>query len=94
MILLYMKATAEYYLGRTVNDAVVSVPAYFNDSHWQRQATIRAETIAGMNVHTINAPTATDIAYNLDVMVHVCNLNVLIFDLGGGTLDVSLLTIL
>ena len=92
MILLYMKATTESYLGGTVNDAVVSVPAYFNDS--QRQATISAATIAGMNVHTINAPTATAIAYNLDAMVHVCNLNVLVFDLGGGTLDVSLLTIL
>jgi molecular chaperone DnaK (HSP70) len=90
MILLHMKATAESYLGRIINNAVVSVPAYFNDS--QRQATISAGTIAGMNVCTINASAAAAIAYNLDAIV-VGDRNVLIFDLGGGTLDVSLLTI-
>ena len=90
MILLQMKATAESYLGRTINDAIVSVPAHFNDS--QRQATQNAGTIAGMNVRTINASSAAAIAYNIDKKI-VGEHNVLIFDLGGGTLDVSLLTI-
>ena len=90
MILLQMKATAESYLGSNIDNAVVSVPAYSNDS--QRQATKNAGTIAGMNVHIINAPTASAIAYNLDKIV-VGERNVLIFDLGGGTLDVSLLII-
>ena len=91
MILLQIKKTAESYLGRIINNAVVSVPAYFNES--QRQATRSAGTIAGMNViRTINASTAAAIAYCLDTKVDH-ERNVLIFDLGGGTLDVSLLTI-
>jgi L1 cell adhesion molecule like protein len=91
MILLKMKETAESYLGTTVNNAVVTVPAYFNDS--QRQATKDAGTISGLNVlRIINEPTAAAIAYGLDKKV-VGERNVLIFDLGGGTFDVSLLTI-
>ena len=91
MILLKMKETAEAYLGTPVNNAVVTVPAYFNDS--QRQATKDAGTISGMNVlRIINEPTAAAIAYGLDKKV-VGERNVLIFDLGGGTFDVSLLTI-
>jgi heat shock protein 1/8 len=90
MILLQMKATTESYLGRTIDNAIVSVPAHFNDS--QRQATKNAGTIAGMNVHTINASSAVAITYNLHKKI-VGEHNVLIFDLGGGTLDVSLLTI-
>lgn len=91
MVLLKMKETAESYLGYTVNDAVVTVPAYFNDS--QRQATKDAGTISGMNVlRIINEPTAAAIAYGLDKKV-IGERNVLIFDLGGGTFDVSLLTI-
>jgi molecular chaperone DnaK (HSP70) len=91
VVLLKMKETAESYLGYNVNDAVVTVPAYFNDS--QIQATKDAGTISGMNVlHIINKPTAAAIAYSLDKKV-VGERNVLIFDLGGGTFDVSLLTI-
>lgn len=91
MVLLKMKETAEAYLGTTVKDAVVTVPAYFNDS--QRQATKDAGTIAGLNVlRIINEPTAAAIAYGLDKKVSG-ERNVLIFDLGGGTFDVSLLTI-
>ncbi|KAJ7582786.1 heat shock protein HSS1 [Mycena floridula] len=91
MVLLKMKETAESYLGGTINNAVVTVPAYFNDS--QRQATKDAGTISGMNVlRIINEPTAAAIAYGLDKKV-VGERNVLIFDLGGGTFDVSLLTI-
>ena len=91
MVLLKMKETAESYLGYNVNDAVVTVPAYFNDS--QRQATKDAGTISGMNVlRIINEPTAAAIAYGLDKKVNG-ERNVLIFDLGGGTFDVSLLTI-
>jgi heat shock 70kDa protein 1/2/6/8 len=90
MILLQLNATAESYLGGIIKDAVVSVPAYFNDS--QRQATKDAGTIAGMNVRTINASAAAAIAYNREKKV-VGRHNVLIFDLGGGTLDVSLVTI-
>ena len=86
-----MKETAESYLGGTVKDAVVTVPAYFNDS--QRQATKDAGVIAGLNVlRIINEPTAAAIAYGLDKKV-TGERNVLIFDLGGGTFDVSLLTI-
>ena len=86
-----MKETAEAYLGTTINNAVVTVPAYFNDS--QRQATKDAGTISGMNVlRIINEPTAAAIAYGLDKKV-TGERNVLIFDLGGGTFDVSLLTI-
>merc|ERR1711871_1860806 len=93
MILLKMKETAEAYLGTTVSDAVVTVPAYFNDS--QRQATKDAGTIAGLNVQRIiNEPTAAAIAYGLDKSGSSdAEKNVLIFDLGGGTFDVSLLTI-
>merc|ERR1719326_2075342 len=91
MVLIKMKETAEAYLGGTVNDAVVTVPAYFNDS--QRQATKDAGAIAGLNVlRIINEPTAAAIAYGLDKK-HEGERNVLIFDLGGGTFDVSLLTI-
>ncbi|CAE6490392.1 unnamed protein product [Rhizoctonia solani] len=91
MVLLKMKETAESYLGTTVNNAVITVPAYFNDS--QRQATKDAGVISGLNVlRIINEPTAAAIAYGLDKKV-VGERNVLIFDLGGGTFDVSLLTI-
>jgi L1 cell adhesion molecule like protein len=91
MVLLKMKETAEAYLGTTITNAVVTVPAYFNDS--QRQATKDAGTIAGLNVlRIINEPTAAAIAYGLDKKV-TGERNVLIFDLGGGTFDVSLLTI-
>ncbi|POR32297.1 Heat shock 70 kDa protein [Tolypocladium paradoxum] len=91
MVLTKMRETAESYLGGTVNNAVVTVPAYFNDS--QRQATKDAGLIAGLNVlRIINEPTAAAIAYGLDKKVDG-ERNVLIFDLGGGTFDVSLLTI-
>lgn len=91
MVLSKIRETAENYLGTTVNDAVVTVPAYFNDS--QRQATKDAGTIAGMNVlRIINEPTAAAIAYGLDKKGRAEH-NVLIFDLGGGTFDVSLLSI-
>ncbi|WWC66309.1 heat shock protein HSS1 [Kwoniella pini CBS 10737] len=91
MILIKMKETAEAYLGGTVSKAVVTVPAYFNDS--QRQATKDAGTIAGLDVlRIINEPTAAAIAYGLDKKSEG-EKNVLIFDLGGGTFDVSLLTI-
>merc|ERR1712002_268240 len=91
MVLTKMKETAEAYLGQDVKDAVVTVPAYFNDS--QRQATKDAGVIAGLNVlRIINEPTAAAIAYGLDKKVGQ-ERNVLIFDLGGGTFDVSLLTI-
>jgi len=92
MVLLRMKETAEAYLGKTVSDAVVTVPAYFNDS--QRQATKDAGTISGLNVlRIINEPTAAAIAYGLDKKDSGEEKNVLIFDLGGGTFDVSVLTI-
>jgi heat shock protein 1/8 len=91
MILTKMKEVAEAYLGKNVQNAVVTVPAYFNDS--QRQATKDAGTISGMNVlRIINEPTAAAIAYGLDKKVGG-ERNVLIFDLGGGTFDVSILTI-
>ncbi|XP_050404723.1 heat shock cognate 71 kDa protein [Patella vulgata] len=91
MVLTKMRETAEQYLGKKVSDAVVTVPAYFNDS--QRQATKDAGTIAGLNVlRIINEPTAAAIAYGLDKKVGG-ERNVLIFDLGGGTFDVSILTI-
>jgi L1 cell adhesion molecule like protein len=91
MVLIKMKETAEAYLGGTVSKAVVTVPAYFNDS--QRQATKDAGTIAGLEVlRIINEPTAAAIAYGLDKKSEG-EKNVLIFDLGGGTFDVSLLTI-
>ncbi|CCD25232.1 Hsp70 family ATPase SSA3 NDAI_0E04150 [Naumovozyma dairenensis CBS 421] len=91
MVLSKMKETAENYLGTKINDAVVTVPAYFNDS--QRQATKDAGVIAGMNVlRIINEPTAAAIAYGLDKKGRGEH-DVLIFDLGGGTFDVSLLSI-
>lgn len=91
MVLTKMKETAEAYLGKTVTNAVVTVPAYFNDS--QRQATKDAGTISGLNVlRIINEPTAAAIAYGLDKKT-AGERNVLIFDLGGGTFDVSILSI-
>jgi len=90
MVLIKMKETAEAYLGKKVTHAVVTVPAYFNDA--QRQATKDAGVIAGLNVmRIINEPTAAAIAYGMDKKEG--EKNVLVFDLGGGTFDVSLLTI-
>ena len=92
MVLGKMKEIAEAYLGETVTDAVVTVPAYFNDS--QRQATKDAGTIAGLNIlRIINEPTAAAIAYGLDKTTNKGEKNILIFDCGGGTFDVSILTI-
>jgi len=91
MLLVKMKHIAEQYLGETVTDAVITVPAYFNDS--QRQATKDAGVIAGLNVsRIINEPTAAAIAYGLNNKSST-EQHVLIFDLGGGTFDVSLLSI-
>merc|ERR1719240_1941499 len=91
MVLIKMKETAEAYLGKDVPNAVITVPAYFNDS--QRASTKDAGSIAGLNVlRIINEPTAAAIAYGLDKQSS-SERNVLIFDLGGGTCDVSLLTI-
>jgi len=90
MVLVKMKETAEAYLGKKVTHAVVTVPAYFNDA--QRQATKDAGAIAGLTVmRIINEPTAAAIAYGMDKKEG--EKNVLVFDLGGGTFDVSLLTI-
>jgi len=93
MVLTKMKETAEAYLGKEVKDAVVTVPAYFNDA--QRQATKDAGVIAGLNVlRIVNEPTAAAIAYGLDKKnSNDKETNVLIFDLGGGTFDVSILSI-
>jgi len=93
MVLTKMKETAEAYLGKSVKDAVVTVPAYFNDA--QRQATKDAGVIAGLNVlRIVNEPTAAAIAYGLDKKKgNEKETNVLIFDLGGGTFDVSILSI-
>ena len=93
MVLTKMREIAEAFLGNSVKNAVVTVPAYFNDS--QRQATKDAGAIAGLNVlRIINEPTAAAIAYGLDKKAsRKGEQNVLIFDLGGGTFDVSLLTI-
>ncbi|KAJ6798029.1 putative mediator of RNA polymerase II transcription subunit 37c [Iris pallida] len=93
MVLIKMREIAEAYLGSTIKNVVVTVPAYFNDS--QRQATKDAGVIAGLNVmRIINEPTAAAIAYGLDKKAtSVGEKNILIFDLGGGTFDVSLLTI-
>merc|ERR1712017_54096 len=91
MVLSKMKDTAEAFVGKDIKDVVITVPAYFNDS--QRQATKDAGAIAGLNVlRIINEPTAAAIAYGLDKKASG-ECNVLIFDLGGGTFDVSLLTI-
>lgn len=90
MVLQKMKSTAETFLGKEIKDAVVTVPAYFNDA--QRQATKDAGTISGMKVQRIiNEPTAAAIAYGMDKTGGESN--VLVFDLGGGTFDVTLLTI-
>jgi heat shock protein 1/8 len=92
MVLGKMKEIAESFLGEQVTDAVVTVPAYFNDS--QRQATKDAGTIAGLNIlRIINEPTAAAIAYGLDKTSEKGEKNILIFDCGGGTFDVSILTI-
>jgi L1 cell adhesion molecule like protein len=96
MVLTKMKETAEAYLGYDVKDAVVTVPAYFNDA--QRQATKDAGVIAGLNItRIINEPTAAAIAYGLDKKTGGGGAqgekNILIFDLGGGTFDVSVLSI-
>src|SRR5210317_265711 len=89
MVLTKMKQTAEEYLGETVTDAVVTVPAYFNDS--QRQATKDAGRIAGLNVQRIiNEPTAASLAYGLDKKGEE---KIAVFDLGGGTFDISILEI-
>jgi L1 cell adhesion molecule like protein len=91
MILTKMKETAETYLGHPVKNAVITVPAYFNDS--QRQATKDAGVIAGLNIlRIINEPTAAAIAYGLD-KISETQRNILIFDFGGGTHDVSLLSL-
>jgi L1 cell adhesion molecule like protein len=91
MVLRKMKQTAEEYIGKDVTDAVITVPAYFNDS--QRQATKDAGEIAGLNVlRIINEPTAAAIAYGLNEERDE-ERNILVFDLGGGTLDISLLNI-
>ena len=90
MVLIKMKEIAEAFLGKQIHDAVVTVPAYFNDA--QRQATKDAGTISGLKVHRIiNEPTAAAIAYGLDKKGG--EKNILVFDLGGGTFDVTLLTI-
>jgi molecular chaperone DnaK (HSP70) len=92
MILRKMKDTAEAFLGETVQHAVVTVPAYFNDA--QRQATKDAGTIAGLKVERVlNEPTAAAIAYGLDRSTSGKEENILVFDLGGGTFDVTLLNI-
>merc|ERR1719472_585739 len=89
MVLMKMKEVAENYLGKSVGHAVITVPAYFSDA--QRQATKDAGTISGLNVlRIINEPTAAAIAYGLDKSGEK---NIVVFDLGGGTFDVSLLTI-
>eukprot|EP00698_Gefionella_okellyi_P012985 TRINITY_DN352_c0_g1_i1.p1 TRINITY_DN352_c0_g1~~TRINITY_DN352_c0_g1_i1.p1 ORF type:complete len:655 (+),score=169.06 TRINITY_DN352_c0_g1_i1:68-2032(+) len=91
MVLIKMKETAEAYLGHSIKHAVVTVPAYFNDA--QRQATKDAGVIAGLNVvRIINEPTAAAIAYGLDRKGEK-ERNIMVYDLGGGTFDVSLLTI-
>jgi L1 cell adhesion molecule like protein len=92
MILIKMKEIAESYLGEEVDGAVITVPAYFNDS--QRQSTKDAGTIAGLNVlRIINEPTAAAIAYGLDQQKDGKERHILIYDLGGGTFDVTLLSI-
>ena len=89
-ILMKLKRDAESYLGETITDAVITVPAYFNDA--QRQATKEAGEIAGLNVlRIVNEPTAAALAYGLDKGDK--EQTILVFDLGGGTFDVSLLEI-
>jgi len=90
MILQNLKATAEAYLGTKVTDAVITVPAYFNDA--QRQATKDAGRIAGLNVlRIINEPTAAALAYGIDKTDK--EHTILVYDLGGGTFDVSILSL-
>ncbi|CAM0883741.1 unnamed protein product [Alopecurus aequalis] len=92
MVLTRMKDTAEAYLGEKVRDAVITIPAYFNDA--QRQATKDAGAIAGLNVVClVNEPTAAALAYGLDKVDEKNEKNVLVFDLGGGTFDVSVLAL-
>ena len=88
MILQKMKKTAEDYLGQEVTEAVITVPAYFNDA--QRQATKEAGEIAGLKVRRIvNEPTAASLAYGLDKSNK--DMKIAVFDLGGGTFDISTL---
>ena len=92
MILSKLKADAEKYLGETVTEAVITVPAYFNDS--QRQATKDAGKIAGLDVkRIINEPTAAALAYGLDKVKDQDGQKILVYDLGGGTFDISVLEI-
>ena len=92
MILQKLKTDAEAYLGETVTDAVITCPAYFTDS--QRQATKDAGTIAGLNVlRIINEPTASSLAYGLDKIKDGKEHRFLVYDLGGGTFDVSILNL-
>jgi len=92
MVLIKMKETAEAYLGTKVDSAVITVPAYFNDA--QRQSTKDAGAIAGLNVlRIINEPTAAAIAYGLEQVKTTTEKHILIYDLGGGTFDVTLLSI-
>jgi molecular chaperone DnaK len=87
MVLQKMKKTAEDYLGQEVTEAVITVPAYFNDS--QRQATKEAGEIAGLKVRRIiNEPTAASLAYGLDKKNK--DIKIAVFDLGGGTFDISI----
>src|SRR6185437_1476866 len=89
-VLMKMKKTAEDFLGETITDAVITVPAYFNDS--QRQATKDAGKIAGLNVkRIINEPTAAALAYGLDKEKGSADRKIAVYDLGGGTFDVSII---
>merc|ERR1719161_272477 len=92
MVLIKMKEIAETYIGESVQDAVITVPGYFNDG--KRQATKNAASIAGLNaLRIINEPTAAAIAYGLDKKDAKSAAHILIYDMGGGTFDVSLLKI-
>jgi L1 cell adhesion molecule like protein len=92
MVLGALKKDAEAYLGQEVKNAVITVPAYFNDA--QRQSTKDAAAIAGLNcLRIINEPTAASIAYGLDKMEEGKERNILIFDFGGGTMDISILSL-
>jgi len=92
LILKEMQRIAKDYIGNEINDAVITVPAYFNNA--QRKATKKAGEMAGLNVlRIVNEPTAAAIAYGFDILKSKENTNILVIDIGGGTLDVSLLTI-